>query len=70
MKFLDRKEQVLELHLTQYGKSLLSRGKFKPTHYAFFDDDVVYDSKYMSTGGGVPAGNVGDPVQVREKCWL
>jgi hypothetical protein len=51
MKFLDRKEQVLELHLTQYGKSLLSRGKFKPTHYAFFDDDVVYDSKYMSTGG-------------------
>jgi len=50
MKFLDRKEQVLELQLTHYGKGLLSRGRFKPTHYAFFDDDVIYDSKYMSTG--------------------
>ena len=50
MKFLDRKEQVLELQMTQYGKSLLSRGAFKPVYYAFFDDDVVYDSQYMSSG--------------------
>lgn len=50
MKFLNKKEQVLELQLTQYGKSLLSRGVFKPTYYAFFDDDVTYDSQYMSTG--------------------
>jgi hypothetical protein len=50
MKFLDRKEQVLELKMTQYGKSLLSRGVFKPAYYAFFDDDVVYDSQYMSAG--------------------
>lgn len=48
MKFLDRKEQVLELDLTQYGKSLLSRGKFKPVYYAFFDDDVIYDGQYAS----------------------
>ena len=48
MKFLDRKEQVLELSLTQYGKSLLSRGRLKPVYYAFFDDDVVYDSAYAS----------------------
>ena len=51
MKFLDRKEQVLELQMTQYGKALMSRGMFQPTYYAFFDDDVVYDSEYMSTGG-------------------
>jgi len=44
MKFLDRKEQVLELSLTQYGKSLLSRGRLKPFYYAFFDDDLIYDS--------------------------
>jgi hypothetical protein len=50
MKFLNRKEQVIELKMTQYGKSLLSRGAFKPTHYAFFDDDVIYDSQYGSSG--------------------
>ena len=51
MKFLDRKEQVVELQITQYGKNLMSRGTFQPAFYAFFDDDIVYDSKYMSTGG-------------------
>jgi hypothetical protein len=50
MKFLDKKEQVLELKMTQYGKSLLSRGVFMPAFYAFFDDDVIYDSQYMSDG--------------------
>jgi hypothetical protein len=50
MKFLDRKEQVLELKMTQYGKSLLSRGVFKPVYYAFYDDDIIYDSQYVSSG--------------------
>jgi len=50
MKFLDRKEQVLELKMTQHGKSLLSRGVFKPAYYAFFDDDIIYDSRYISSG--------------------
>lgn len=57
MKFLDKKEQVLELQMTQYGKSLLSRGKFEPMFYAFFDDDIIYDSEYMSTGGDVDASS-------------
>lgn len=35
MKFLDRKEQVLELQMTQYGKALMSRGVFQPAYYAF-----------------------------------
>ena len=48
MKFLDKKEQVLELQMTQYGKALMSRGDFNPSYYAFFDDDVIYDSKYMA----------------------
>jgi hypothetical protein len=50
MKFLNRKEEVIQIELTQYGKYLLSRGVFQPTYYAFFDDDIVYDSQYMSTG--------------------
>ncbi len=46
MSFLDTKEQVIELQLTQYGKHLLSLGKFNPKMYAFFDDDILYDSSY------------------------
>ena len=50
MKFLNRKEEVIQIELTQYGKYLLSRGVFNPVCYAFFDDDIIYDSQYMSTG--------------------
>lgn len=46
MSFFDKKEEVLDIQLTQYGKQMLSRGKFKPDHYAFFDDDILYDSEY------------------------
>ena len=46
MKFLNKKEQVIDLQLTQYGKHLLSQGKFKPIFYAFYDDNVLYDSQY------------------------
>lgn len=48
MSFFNSKEEVLDIQLTQYGKYLLSRGKFKPTYYAFFDDNVVYDSVYAN----------------------
>ena len=46
MKFFNKKEDVLEIKLTQYGKHLLSLGELKPVYYAFFDDDVLYDSRY------------------------
>lgn len=46
MTFFDRKEEVIQIELTQYGKYLLSKGKFKPVYYEFFDDDIVYDSQY------------------------
>ena len=32
--------------MTSHGKQLLSRGKFKPAYYAFYDDDITYDSQY------------------------
>lgn len=46
MTFFNQKEEVIQVELTQYGKYLLSRGKWKPSYYAFFDDDVIYDGKY------------------------
>jgi len=48
MTFFNRKEEVLEIKLTPYGRYLLSTGEFKPVHYSFFDDDVTYDSEHIS----------------------
>jgi len=49
MTFFDKKQDVLKIELTPYGRSLLSNGKLMPKYYAFFDDDIVYD---ISTIGG------------------
>ena len=43
MEFFDKKEDVLDVQLTEYGKNLLANGNLNPTYYAFFDDDIMYD---------------------------
>ena len=45
MEFFNKKEDVIDLELTPYGEYLLLKGKFKPDQYAFFDDEILYDSK-------------------------
>jgi len=52
MSYLDPKERVIDLELTSYGRHLLAIGKLKPTYYAFFDDDVIYDGGYASVNEG------------------
>ena len=42
--FFDKKQDVISIELTPYGRHLLSLGKLKPTYYAFFDDDILYDA--------------------------
>jgi hypothetical protein len=44
--FFDKKEEVINIELTQFGKHLLSVGKFQPHYYAFYDDDILYDTEY------------------------
>ena len=44
MTFFNKKEDVIDIQLTQFGKDLLARGYFKPAYYQFFDDDILYDS--------------------------
>ena len=44
MEFFNKKEEVLNVELTEYGEYLLATGKLNPTFYAFFDDDVQYDT--------------------------
>jgi hypothetical protein len=48
MSFFDSKKEVLDVVLTEYGRKLLSQGKMKPKFYAFFDDDIIYDSTYAN----------------------
>jgi len=48
MRFFNKKEEVLDLQLTQYGKHLLSLGKLKPAYYSFFDNNIIYDSQYAA----------------------
>ena len=48
MEFFNKKQDVIDVELTSYGKQLLSRGFFKPAYYAFSDDGVLYDQKWMS----------------------
>jgi hypothetical protein len=45
MEFFNKKEEVIDLKLTQYGRYLLSKGGFKPTYYSFHDDNVLYNSE-------------------------
>ncbi len=46
MEFFNKKEEVLDLQLTQYGKYLLSIGKLNPAYYTLHDDNVIYDSQF------------------------
>ena len=46
MEFFNKREDVIDLELTPYGEYLLSEGDFKPEFYAFFDDEILYDSKW------------------------
>jgi len=45
MTFFNKKEDVMKIELTPYGRGLMSNGEFKPQYYAFFDDDIIYDSE-------------------------
>ena len=51
--FFNKKEEVLEIKLTSWGKELYSNGMLKPSYYAFFDSDVIYDDAYGCSSGNV-----------------
>jgi hypothetical protein len=55
MTFFNKKEDVIGIELTPYGRSLLSKGKLEPVYYAFFDDDILYDS---AAGGFTETNNL------------
>jgi hypothetical protein len=60
MSFFDKKEEVISIELTPYGRHLLSVGKLKPSYYAFFDDDIVYN--IQSVGGSETSAQIKDRI--------
>tara|TARA_Y100001973_G_C5196558_1_gene334649 strand:+ start:1516 stop:2595 length:1080 start_codon:yes stop_codon:yes gene_type:complete len=54
MSFFDKKEEVIEIKLTSYGKYRLSKGEFTPKYYAFFDDDILYNSGFAGGSSEEP----------------
>lgn len=66
MTFFDPKEEVLDIQLTQYGRHLLSKGKLRPSYYAFFDETVLYDANY----GGVAESKNSAETRIQDETPL
>lgn len=65
MEFFNKKEEVLDVQLTEYGKQLLGRGQLNPTYYAFFDDDILYDVGGSQDSSGVQLQEVQNETKPR-----
>lgn len=63
MTFFNKKEEVLDVQLTQLGKYLLSKGKLKPKFYAFSDDEILYDPSYAGSSRNETARESSDRIQ-------
>ena len=62
MAFLDKKERILDITLTDRGRQLLSRGLLDFTYYAFSDEGVDYSGSLA-----YPSGSTFDK-EIFKKC--
>jgi len=46
MTFFNKKEDVIKIELTPYGRRLLSKGKLNPVFYTFLDDNIIYNTEH------------------------
>lgn len=65
MRFLDQKEEVIDLELTPTGTRLLQLGAFQPASYCFFDDDVLYDSRWACKSGSMDNFETQNEIEAR-----
>lgn len=49
MGILDKKEETFDLILTEKGREKLSKGKFLPYAYSFYDNEIIYDNSYSGS---------------------
>ncbi len=64
MTFFDKKEDVLDIKLTPYGRHLLSRGKLMPMYYAFLDDDIIYNVQLQTTSSAGKFGEYNSEIKI------
>ena len=64
MEIIDKKEETFDLVLTEKGREKLSKGKFLPYAYSFYDNEVIYDASYS----GITEGQ--NDIQPRIKSGL
>tara|TARA_B100001094_G_C18140969_1_gene777850 strand:+ start:290 stop:1156 length:867 start_codon:yes stop_codon:yes gene_type:complete len=57
MTFFNKKEEVIDIQFTRFGKRLMATGEFKPVYYQFFDDDIVYNSNSVAGTGFLESQN-------------
>lgn len=57
--FLDRNTRIIDMVLTNYGKSLLSKGELNFCYWTPFDDEVDYDP-YIATSGSMTEDQLSD----------
>ena len=71
MSFLDPKEQVMEVVLTQHGRKMLAKGLFVPKYYAFSDDEVDYKvSSFSQLTASVIEGLLGEGLATEDGFFL
>jgi len=63
MEFFNKREDVIDLELTPVGEILLSQGNLKPMYYAFFDDEIIYESQMTHTDKEEPQNNIKDRIK-------
>lgn len=51
--FMDKKEEILKIILTEHGRRKLAKGEFIPKYYSFMDSDVDYQPILFSQTGSL-----------------
>ena len=51
MEFFNKKEEVIDFQLNEYGKYLLSLGRLRPVYYSFYDEEILYDRQAADVSG-------------------
>ena len=51
MEFFNKKEEVIDFQLNEYGKYLLSLGRMRPVYYSFYDEEILYDNQAGGASG-------------------
>lgn len=71
MSFLDSKERIMDILLTQEGRKRLSQGNLQIKYYRFFDDEVDYQTPFFINSIQIQStSSLYDPLLLSPTIWL